>query len=153
MTDPQTLNELFFNAIERFTTKRAALCYKSNGAWREITHQELAQRVHHTAIGLIEAGVEPGDRVAILSNNRPEWAIADFACLTARCTDVAVYPTLPTPQVEYLLRDSGSKGVFVEDREQLDKVLAVRERLPDLSLIIVFEPQEGMAGPGVVSLQ
>jgi len=152
VTDPQTLNELFFNAIERFTTKRAAVCHKSNGEWREITHQELAQRVHHTAVGLIEAGMEAGDRVAILSNNRPEWAIADFACLTARCTDVAVYPTLPAPQVEYLLRDSGSKAVFVEDREQLDKVLAVRERLPALSLIIVFEPQEGMAGPGVVSL-
>lgn len=153
MTEPQTLNELFFNAVERFSTKRAALCYKSEGVWKEITHQQLAQRVQHTALGLINAGIEPGDRVAILSNNRPEWAIADFACLSARCTDVAVYPTLPAPQVEYLLRDSGSKAVFVEDRSQLDKVLASQERLPNLALVVVFDPEEGMAAPGIVSLR
>jgi long-chain acyl-CoA synthetase len=153
VTDPQTLNELFFGAIDRFSTKRAAMCYKAEGSWQEITHHELARRVRHTAIGLLELGLQPNDRVAILSDNRPEWAVADYACLTAGCTDVAIYPTLPAPQIEYLLRDSGSKAVFVENRTQFDKVAAVRDRTPDLAHVIVFDAEEGMAGPGVVSMQ
>lgn len=153
MTDPQTLNQLFFGAIDRFSTKRAAMCYKAEGTWHEITHQELARRVRHAALGLLELGLRPGDRVAILSENRPEWAVADFACLTAQCTDVAVYPTLPAPQVAYLLRDSGAAAVFVENRGQFDKVASVRDQLPALAHVIVFEAEEGMAGPGVVSMQ
>ena len=89
---------------------------------------------------MLELGIQPGDRVAILSENRPEWAIADYACLTARCTDVPIYPTLPAKQVEYVLRDSGSVAVLVSTRHQLEKVLAIREHLPDLRHVIAFEP-------------
>ena len=70
--------------------------------------------------------MRPGDRVAILSENRPEWAIADYACLAARCTDVPIYPTLPAKQAEYILRDSGAVAVLVSTAAQLDKVQAVR---------------------------
>ena len=68
------------------------------------------------SIGLQELGVRRGDRVAILSENRPEWAIADYACLAARCTDVPIYPTLPAKQAEYILRDSGAVAVAGVDR-------------------------------------
>ena len=72
MSDPRNLVELFFNAVDRFSTKRAALRYKANGVWHDITHQELSRRVHHTALGLLQLGVEREERVGILSPNRPD---------------------------------------------------------------------------------
>ena len=144
MSEPRTLNELFFDAVDRYSTKRAALRYKEAGAWRELTHQELARRVHHVALGLYEFGIRPGEHVAIYSHNRPEWAIADYACLTARCPDVTVYPTLPGQQIEYLLQDSGAVAIFVGGREQLAHVLSVRAALPALRTVFLFDPpQEG----------
>jgi long-chain acyl-CoA synthetase len=107
--------------------------------------------VQDLSLGLGELGVQPGDRVAILSENRPEWAIADYACLTARCTDVPIYPTLPSKQAEYNLRDSGATAIFVSSRQQMEKVLAVRDRLPALRHIIAFD--EEARGPGVLSLE
>jgi long-chain acyl-CoA synthetase len=148
---PQTLNQLFFDAVDRYSSKRAALQYKAGGAWHDITHQELARRVKQTALGLLELGVRPGDRVAILSANRPEWAIADFACLTARCMDVPIYPTLPAKQVAYILRDSGAVAVFVSDRAQYEKVAETRGEAPALRHVLLFDgPAEG---PGVRTLQ
>jgi long-chain acyl-CoA synthetase len=81
---------------------------KRDGRWEELSYRGLADRVQDLSLGLGELGVKPGDRVAILSENRPEWAIADYACLAARCTDVPIYPTLPAAQVEYILRDAGA---------------------------------------------
>lgn len=139
MNSPDTLTKLFFNAIDRFSSKRAALRYKHGGVWRDITHFELSRQVHHVALGLLELGIRTGDKIAILSANRPEWAVADYACLTACCADVPIYPTLPASQVAYILRDSGSCAVFVEDDEQCQKVLAHKEALPDLRHIIAFD--------------
>ena len=151
MQSPQTLTELFFNAVDRFSSKQAAVRYKAGGTWHDITHQELARRVKQTALGLRELGVQPGDRVAILSPNCPEWAIADFACLTARCADVPVYPTLPAKQGAYVLRDSGAVGIFVSDATQYAKVAATRAECPALKHVIL---SEGAAdGPGVMTLQ
>ncbi|MBI3981292.1 MAG: long-chain fatty acid--CoA ligase [Gemmatimonadetes bacterium] len=138
MSVPGTLTALFFDAVDRYSTKRAALRYKAAGEWRDITHQELARRVQHAALGLRELGVNPGDRVAILSTNRPEWAIADYACLTARCVDVAVYPTLPEKQVAYILNDAGVRAVFVENQEQFAKVAEIRADVPTLQHVITF---------------
>jgi long-chain acyl-CoA synthetase len=139
VNSPDTLTKLFFNAIDRFSSKRAALRYKHGGVWRDITHFELSRQVHHVALGLLELGIRTGDKIAILSANRPEWAVADYACLTACCADVPIYPTLPASQVAYILRDSGSCAVFVEDDEQCQKVLAHKEALPDLRHIIAFD--------------
>ncbi|KPJ90797.1 MAG: hypothetical protein AMS18_10020 [Gemmatimonas sp. SG8_17] len=130
---------MFFNAIDRFSSKRAALRYKKGGAWNDITHFELSRQVHHAALGLLELGVKAGDKIAILSANRPEWAVADYACLTACCADVPIYPTLPASQVAYILKDSGACAVFVEDDEQCQKVLAHRESLPALQHIIALD--------------
>jgi long-chain acyl-CoA synthetase len=124
---------------------------KQGGTWSELSYQQLADRIQDLSLGLLELGIQPGDRVAILSENRPEWAIADYACLAARCTDVPIYPTLPPKQVEYILADSGAAAVFVSGRQQLEKVLAVRSRLPGLRHIIAFEPDA--SAPGVSSLE
>ena len=113
-----------------------ALRAKRDGRWADISYRDLADRVQDLSIGLLELGVQPGDRVAILSENRPEWAIADYACLAARCTDVPIYPTLPAKQAEYILRDSGAVVVLVSTAAQLEKVLAVRAGLPALRHVI-----------------
>lgn len=151
MNAPHTLNQLFFEAVDRFSSKRAAIRFKADGAWHDLTHQDLAQRVRHVALGLWELGIRPHDRVAILSNNRPEWAIVDFGCLTARTTDVPIYPTLPATQVSYLLKDSAARAIFVENQEQFDKIAEVRAELSELAHVIVLDVEEGMEGPGVVS--
>ncbi len=132
MAAPQTLPQLFFNAIDRFGADHPALRYKSGGAWRAITCGELSRRVRDVALGLREFGISAGDRVAILSMNRPEWAIADLACLTIGAADVPVYPTLTKSQTAYILRDSQARAVFVEDRIQHNKVSESRGQLPEL---------------------
>ena len=152
MNTPQTLNDLYLDAVERFSSKRAALRYKADGIWHDITHQELARRVKHAALGLFQLGIQPGDKVAILSNNRPEWALADFASLTARCPDVPIYPTLPAGQVAYILRNSGAVAAFVSDREQYEKIAEARDDAPALRHVIVFDEVEGIEGPGVLTL-
>ncbi len=136
---PATLNDLFFDAVARHSQLPAALRRKTEGRWVSIPHAELKQRVRAVYAALRGLGLSGGDRVAILSENRPEWAITDFACLTARCTDVPVYPTLPTSQVAYILRDSGSRVVFCSSKEQLDKVRSIRHELPALEHVIVFD--------------
>jgi long-chain acyl-CoA synthetase len=114
---------------------------KRDGRWVALGYGELAEQVQDFSLGLLELGVTPGDRVAILSENRPEWAIADYACLAARCTDVPIYPTLPAKQAEYILRDSGSVAVLVSSAAQLEKVLAVRDRLPAIRHVIALDHQ------------
>jgi long-chain acyl-CoA synthetase len=123
---------------------------RQGDAWIELSYRDLGDRIHDLSLGLLELGISPGDRVAILSENRPEWAIADYACLTACCTDVPIYPTLPAKQVEHNLRDSGAVAVFVSTRAQLEKVSEARERLPRLKHIVSFDPEA--AGNGVLTL-
>jgi long-chain acyl-CoA synthetase len=125
-----------------------ALRAKRGGRWVDIGYREMAEQVQDLSIGLQELGVRPGDRVAILSENRPEWAIADYACLAARCTDVPIYPTLPSRQAQYILRDSGSVAILVSSAAQLDKVMAIRGQLPALAHVIVLD--EDASGSGVL---
>jgi long-chain acyl-CoA synthetase len=145
---PTTLPQLFFTAVERFGTKRAALRHKVDGAWRDITHQDLARRVQHVALGIRELGMGAGDRIAILSENRPDWAIADYACLSIGCVDVAIYPTLPANQIAYLLQDSGSVGIFVSDLDMYKLVAKIAPEAPKLQHIISFDD----LGPDVPAL-
>ena len=96
------------------------------GAYQPISHRTLADRVRHVAFGLRALGVTSSDRVAILSENRPEWAIADYACLVSGMADVPIYPTLPAEQIAYILRDSGAVAIFVSTEEQAEKIRSVR---------------------------
>ena len=147
----RTLTELLFGALDRFGSRPVVMRAKRDGAWIELSYRDLADRIQDLSLGLLELGIGAGDRVAILSENRPEWAIADYACLTACCTDVPIYPTLPARQVEHNLADSGAAAVFVSTLPQLEKVLAARPRLPSLRHIIAFDRQ--VQGPGVLDLE
>ena len=109
--EPGTLNQLLFEAIEKYN-KADALQVRVGDQYTPISHATLLDRIRRVSYGLREIGIRRGDRVAIVSENRPEWAIADYACLAARCTDVPIYPTLPAKQVEYCLCDSGAVAVI-----------------------------------------
>src|SRR5918994_3742010 len=118
-----------------------AIREKRRGRWHEMSWSEYAEQVARAAHGLRELGVQPGDRVAIHGENRPEWVIADLAAQGIGAVSVGVYPTSPAAEVEYLLAHSESVVLVAEDEEQLDKALAVRERLPTLRKIVLIDPR------------
>jgi len=118
-----------------------ALRHKQLGRWREWTWAEYERRTAAVGLGLRELGVAAGDRVAIQAENRPEWLLADLGAQGIGATTVGVYPTSPEAELEYLLSHSGSTVFIAEDEEQLDKVAAVRERLPELKKIVVIDPR------------
>jgi len=152
-----TLNQLFFTTVDRHAGLPAAFRSKVGGAWVPVSHRQALERVQAISLGLRELGIKPGDRVAIVSENRPEWALSDYACLTSRTTDVPIYPTLTAKQTEYILRDSESVAVFVSTAAQLDKVLEAKGggNLSDLKYVIVFDGAavSQRRGEGIVSLE
>jgi long-chain acyl-CoA synthetase len=140
--EPGTLTQLFFDAAERHD-KRDAYLVKELGTYRPVSHRQVMERVRHAALGLKELGMERGAKVAILAETRLEWAIADFACLTAGLMDVPIYPSLPAEQVAYILQNSGCEAVFASTRAQAKKIEAIRDQVPDVRIVISFEPSGG----------
>ena len=118
-----------------------ALRDKHLGVWREWTWAVYWEHIELVGNALQALGVEPGDRVAIHSENRPEWLVADMGALAVRAASVGIYPTNPTAEVRYVLADSGAKVIIAEDQEQVDKTLAVVDELPDLQRIVYLEPR------------
>jgi len=147
----QTLTDLFFTAIDRFADRQVVMRTRRNGGWTDISCRELRDDVRALSAALRTLGLQAGDRVALLSENRPEWAITDYACLAVRCADVPVYPTLPAGQIEYLLRDSGAVVICVSSAAQLEKIQSIRRGLPALRQVIVFDA--GLEGPDVLSFR
>ena len=136
---PNTLTQLFFDALDRWRHP-AAYQVKRDGRFTPVSGAEVERRAHRIAAGLRAAGLAPGDRVCILSENRPEWAFADWACLTARLIDVPIYPTLPAEQLPPIVADSGARAIFVSSEAQAAKVAQVRGQLPALEHVISFTP-------------
>src|SRR3954463_12278550 len=149
---PGTLNQLFFDAVAKYN-RPDALQYKKDGAYKPISHSEVAERVRHAARGLASLGVRRGERVAILSENRPEGAIADFACLTAGLTDVPIYPTLPADQIAYILKDAGAVAIFVSNAAQAEKIREIRNQLPSLKTVIGFDEIPGLTNISIAQLE
>jgi long-chain acyl-CoA synthetase len=118
-----------------------ALREKSLGIWREITFAEYWDSVLTIAHAFLDLGIRPGDRIAVHSENRPEWVFTDLAAVSVRAASMGLYPTNPAPEVQYLLADSGARVLVAEDQEQVDKALAVRDELPDLERIVYLEPR------------
>jgi long-chain acyl-CoA synthetase len=126
-----TLCDLFYRSVDTYR-KAEHLKSKVDGQWRPWSSDEFRTAVEELSLGLRALGVEKGDRVAILSENRPEWAIADLATLAAGAVDVPIYSTLTPAQVKYILEDSQAKVVFVSSVAQARKVAEVRAQLPNL---------------------
>ncbi len=149
---PGTLNQLFFDAVSKYN-RPDALQVRTGGAYRPISHTEVAERVRHAARGLSSLGIRRGERVAILSENRPEWAVADFACLTAGLADVPIYPTLPAEQIAYILKDAGVVAIFVSNKAQAEKIREVRSQLPALKTVIGFDTVPGLTNMSIAELE
>jgi long-chain acyl-CoA synthetase len=143
-----TLVDLFFNAVQK--QRPRAQLRRTEAGWQPISHDEILENVRHIAAALRAWGLQRGDRVAIIAENRPEWAWTDYALLCSGMLTVPLYPTLPAQQVEFILRHSESRVLFVSTRAQLDKVLEVRAELPALEHIVVFD--EVTSQPGVLTL-
>jgi long-chain acyl-CoA synthetase len=122
----QTLNEIFFAVVDR--NDRVVVMHRRAIQWISISSPELYQSVVGVARALREWGISKGDRVAILSENRPEWTITDFACLLIGAVLVPVYTTLTGEQTAYILRDSGARVVFLSSEKQLLKVRAIHNQ-------------------------
>ncbi len=149
-----TLPALFHNAVKARADK-VWMREKTLGVWREWTWQRGAVAAREIAMGLASLGFEPGHTASILANTRVEWVLADLGVLCAGGISNGIYPTDSATQVDYLCTDSSTRIIFVEDEEQLDKVLEVRERLPLLQWVIVFD-MEGLRqfdDPQVLSLE
>jgi len=137
-----TVPKMFWHGVKA-RAGRTIFRQKEFGVWRAVTWDELGRIAREIGMGLASLGYEPGEVVSILSNTRKEWVYADLGALGAAGVVNGIYPTDAPAQVEYLFSDSGSVFVFVEDDEQLDKVLEVRARLPKLRKIFVFD-MEGL---------
>ncbi len=118
---------------------------KRLGLWHEISWSEYAADASALAARLVGLGVEPGDRVALLGENRPEWLVADLGIQSAGAVTVGIYTTSGADQIRYYLEHSGSRGLILEDAEQLEKWLAIRDKCPDVRWVCVIE-QEAMEG-------
>jgi long-chain acyl-CoA synthetase len=138
-TGSMTMADLLPLAAERFAGE-PALKHKVGDEWVETSYAELGRAVRETALGLIDLGLEHGDKVSILSHTRPEWTHANFAILSAGLVSVSIYQTNSAEECHYVLEHSESRAVFLEDAEQLAKVLSVRDRLPKLEHIVIFDP-------------
>jgi long-chain acyl-CoA synthetase len=136
---PGTITQLFFAAV-RENDKPNALLHKVGEQWVPIAHRTVAERVRRIALGLRELGLSRGDRVGILSENRPEWALTDYGCLTAGMVSVPLYPTLPAEQLPHILNDSGTACVVVSNAEQAAKIARVRAQCPGLRLVVCMDP-------------
>ncbi len=121
--------------------QRVAMREKDFGIWQEMSWADYWDRMQLVGHALIDLGVEPGDRVAIHSENRPEWLLTDMGALAVRAASVGIYPTNPAPEVQYLLSNSGAKVLVAEDQEQVDKALSVIGECPDLRHIVYLEPR------------
>jgi len=136
---PQTLNDIFSAIVER-AHDRVMLAREASG-WVPISSQQLYRQVAGVARALEQWGVSKGDRVAILSENRPEWAVVDFASLQLGAVVVPIYATLTAQQTAYILCDSGAKVVVVSSEQQLRKVLSIKNQTA-LERVVVMDPVE-----------
>ncbi len=135
--EPSTLTRLFFEAVESYDLPNAYQ-FKKDGKYAPIPHQDVLRRARHISLGLTALGVKRGDRIGILSENRPEWALADWACLGGGMTDVPIYPTLPADQIVHPLNDSGARALFVSTAAQAEKVASVRSGFRTVQHVISF---------------
>ncbi len=138
-TGSKTMADLLPLAAARFGDD-PALKHKVGDEWVETSYAELGDAVSETARGLIDLGLEHGDKVSILSHTRPEWTYANFAILSAGLVSVSIYQTNSAEECHYVLEHSESRAVFVEDAEQLAKIRSIQNRLPRLEHIVIFDP-------------
>ncbi|HXY11770.1 MAG TPA: long-chain fatty acid--CoA ligase [Terriglobales bacterium] len=140
-----TLNDIFFAITYR--DDRVVMMHRQAIQWTSISARELYRNVVGVARALKDCGINKGDRVAILSENRPEWTIADFACLLIGAVVVPIYATLTSEQTAYILRDSEARAIFVSGEKQLAKVNTIRDQTPIEEIVVMDAVETARAFP------
>ncbi|MDP9160531.1 MAG: long-chain fatty acid--CoA ligase [Acidobacteriota bacterium] len=145
----RTLNDVFFSIIQRDQPR--VIVYRKDEAWIPISAQELRLQIMRLSQALLNWGIRKGDRIAILSENRPEWAVADFASLLVGAVVVPIYATLTAEQTAYVLRNSGARIVFASSEKQLKKICEIRAQT-SLEKIVVMDSAP-LVGSDIVLMQ
>jgi long-chain acyl-CoA synthetase len=138
-TGSKTIADMMAAAAEKFGD-HAAVKFKRDGTWHEVSFAEVGEIVSELARGLIDLGLQPGDRVALLCTTRPEWTYADFAITSAGGVVVPIYPTNSPSECAWVTSNSEARFIVVEDAEQAAKIAEVRGELPALEQVIAVEP-------------
>ena len=146
-----TLNERFIEIVER-RGRHTAFRVKREGSWQSFSFDWGLEQAAKTAFGLKSLGFETGSRIAILSENRPEWATTDYGAMAAGLVGVPLYTTLIGEQIAYILHDAEVKVVFVSSMDHLSTVLSIREKVPSIEKIVVFYPENLREDHLVISL-
>ncbi|MEK6282722.1 MAG: long-chain fatty acid--CoA ligase [Acidobacteriota bacterium] len=146
--EPTTLVEVFEYAV-RTHNRPDAVNYKRDDRWISISSDELLRRIHHVACGLYSLGVRRGDRVALLSESRPEWTLSDGGCLFAGAIDVPIYPTLTPTQVSYILKDSGARVLIISNEEKFREIRDAVGECPTLEHIVFIDAPSAQDEQGI----
>jgi long-chain acyl-CoA synthetase len=140
-TGSQTIADLIPCAATAYG-ENTAIRYKRDNAWHDVSYSQLSEIVQEIGLGLIDLGLEAGERICILANTRPEWSYADMAATSAGLTVVPIYQTNSPEECLWVLSDSDACAIVCEDAEQLEKIAAIRDQVPGLRTVIVIDPLE-----------
>ncbi len=142
----KNFNQVLLNNFSLYA-ENPALMFKSGGSYRTMTYGEFGDICFRVASGLMKRGLQPGDRIAIFSQNRPEWAEADTGALLAGAVNSAIYASSLPEEAAFIIQNLEASFLFVEDNIQLEKVLAIREKIPSVRGVYVFaEPSSVSSG-------
>jgi long-chain acyl-CoA synthetase len=147
-TGSKTIADLLPLAVQKYGDGPAQR-FKVGEEWRDISYAELGEAVKEVSLGLVDLGIEAGEKISILAHTRPEWTQACFGILTAGATLVTIYQTNSPEECQYVLDHSDSRAIFVEDAEQLAKVREVEDRCPELRHVIVLDPGDADIGDAI----
>ena len=132
-----TIAEMFLNTVSKHGNKEI-FYYKKGHDWSSINGKTILYTVNDISNAILGLDLEKGDRVGIISNNSPKWAMADYGIICSGCVTVSIYPTLTADQTKYIINDSGLKILFLENEDQLDKINSIWEDSPSLEFIVMM---------------
>lgn len=138
LLDDHTIGGMLKPRVEKYGD-RVMMRHKVDGSWKDISWNEFYDKVQKLGLALISSGIHPGDRVAIFSPNSPYWQMVDLATVSIGAADVPLYATITPRQAEYIIKDSGAKIVFVGTEDHMNRVLEVRDALPELKKIVTLD--------------
>jgi long-chain acyl-CoA synthetase len=147
-TGSKTIADLLPLAVEKYGDAPAQR-FKVGDEWNDVSYAKLGESVKQVALGLIDLGIQPGEKISILAHTRPEWTDACFGLLTAGATLVTIYQTNSPEECQYVLHHSDSSAVFVEDAEQLAKIRQIEDDCPELRHVIVLDPGDADIGDAI----
>ena len=135
----QTLNQLLEHTLSTYNKPNLLRYRGRDGQFHNISTNEFKSRIINLALGLRDLGAKKGTKVTLLSENRPEWHVTDFACHLLGAVVVPIFPTLIPDQIEYIINNSESEFVLVSNQNQLSKILDIRAEMPRMKRVIVFD--------------